>query len=385
MNRNDVQTTSSTCIDFDDVSITVEGTPVSDAHYFRNGKEVFVAYLEHDGDCENPLGAGLGSIYSAHRNSRTKAEMQSALGLDSEWNADVSNEAVLRISSEKFATRLFADQGFGDVVLKHLEVSTLDELKREMWATYFDPYRSPRRHFHQDFADAPEQYPIDLFDHSAWLTARSEGKVGNPFFVLLNVYEHSGTVYSVTGEGMNCTFDTAKCVAVWVPGEHLERNLWRLALATFKVTIDEKAAVHEWQPSENGRDYGNGVKQELVKISDAVYTVVLDGSLMSHHSTFDDAREAAIRGLGRRYDGVHAIQAAREQALTYARTACEAYSAWVNGDCFATVVETWKVTQDEDGDYFPKLVNSETGSGFIGRTDADEALEAALEVCLAAN
>jgi hypothetical protein len=143
MNRTDVQSTSSRTIRFDDVSFSVEGRPVSDVTYCRDGKEVFAAYLEQDTDCENPLETSeLGSIYSAHRNSATLSEMQAALGVDSGWSIDVSNEAVQRISSEKFAARLFADKGFGAVVMQYLEVDSLDGLTQAMWDTYFDPYRS---------------------------------------------------------------------------------------------------------------------------------------------------------------------------------------------------------------------------------------------------
>jgi hypothetical protein len=380
MNRTDVQSTSSRTIRFDDVSFSVEGRPVSDVTYCRDGKEVFAAYLEQDTDCENPLETSeLGSIYSAHRNSATLSEMQAALGVDSGWSIDVSNEAVQRISSEKFAARLFADKGFGAVVMQYLEVDSLDGLTQAMWDTYFDPYRSRQRYFHQDFPNAPEQYPADLFDRSAWLEARAEGKVGNPFVVVLDIYKHSGTTYSVSGEGMNCGFDTARSAAVWVPGAYLENQLWRIALAEFKVAIEETAAVHEWQPSEAGRDYGNGIKQDLVKVSEAVFTVVLDGNTMSAHPTFEEAKDAAIKGLGRRYSSVRALEATREQAKAYARHACDVYSEWANGECFSTVVETWKIVQDEDGDTLAKFVTDETSCGYVGRSRADAELASGLD------
>jgi hypothetical protein len=40
-----------------------------------------------------------------------------------------------------------------------------------------------------------------------------------PFTVMLDVYEHDGIAYSISGTGMQCPWDTAKGGAVWVPNQ----------------------------------------------------------------------------------------------------------------------------------------------------------------------
>jgi hypothetical protein len=100
---------------------------------------------------------------------------------------------------------------------------------------------------------------------------------------------------------------------------------------------------------------------------------------MSAHPTFEEAKDAAIKGLGRRYSSVRALEATREQAKAYARHACDVYSEWANGECFSTVVETWKIVQDEDGDTLAKFVTDETSCGYVGRSRADAELASGLD------
>ncbi|PPC99613.1 MAG: hypothetical protein CTY35_03490 [Methylotenera sp.] len=98
--------------------------------------KVLVGYLSHDDCAQDPLEScdGSGNIYSAHRSSRSHAEMQDALGLDSDWEPNLDS-------------------------------------------------------------------------------------IGTPYAISLDVYDHGGQVYSISGTGTQCQWDTARGGAVWVPDE----------------------------------------------------------------------------------------------------------------------------------------------------------------------
>jgi hypothetical protein len=59
----------------------------------------------------------------------------------------------------------------------------------------------------------------------AWQLARLSGQVGDPYTVMLDCYEHGGQVWSVTGSGQQCLFDTARGAGVWVPDQCLREEL----------------------------------------------------------------------------------------------------------------------------------------------------------------
>jgi len=59
----------------------------------------------------------------------------------------------------------------------------------------------------------------------AWQLARLSGQAGDPYTVMLDCYEHGGQVWSVTGSGPQCLFDTARGTGIWVPDQCLREEL----------------------------------------------------------------------------------------------------------------------------------------------------------------
>ena len=47
----------------------------------------------------------------------------------------------------------------------------------------------------------------------------------NPYAVLLDIYEHSGRVYSISGEGYQCQWDTARGGGIWIPNDAFIQEL----------------------------------------------------------------------------------------------------------------------------------------------------------------
>jgi hypothetical protein len=48
-----------------------------------------------------------------------------------------------------------------------------------------------------------------------------EGLTPNPDAIMLDLYEHSGCIWSIAGTGMNCRWDTSRHESVWVPDKVL--------------------------------------------------------------------------------------------------------------------------------------------------------------------
>ena len=195
----------------------------------RQGGLIAVGYLVDDHDVENPLVDcdGMGHIYSSHRHSGQHAKMQAALGLDSDWQRDLSLRVVER-EAESALKELVRSRFQVDLVAFILECANKSGLSRDQALEYFVgdftgqlPYRPESW-----LAEKVREYVTweSLLDE-AWQLARSSGQVGEPYTVMLDCYEHGGQVWSVTGSGPQCLFDTARGAGVWVPDQCLREEM----------------------------------------------------------------------------------------------------------------------------------------------------------------
>ncbi len=74
------------------------------------------------------------------------------------------------------------------------------------------------------YSNYGQQDPEDFNEFESCLdeafeTLQEIGKIGNPYRVYLDCYQHSRVVWSVTGTGVLCMFDTARKCGVWVPND----------------------------------------------------------------------------------------------------------------------------------------------------------------------
>lgn len=119
----------------------------------------------------------------------------------------------------------------------------------------------------------------------AWIAARAAGELGDPHAVMLDMYDHSGVSLSVSGEGMQCQWDTSRGAAIWVPDscaldELLRRafpyavgKIEHLALRgpaspAYHASLDDKSAgvsfrewgdAFQWLEAHANRLYPDGV------------------------------------------------------------------------------------------------------------------------------
>lgn len=120
---------------------------------------------------------------------------------------------------------------------------------------------------------------------AAWRQVRDQGQVGDVLAVMLDVYEHGGMVLSVSGEGMQCPWDTARGGAVWVPDA--------IASEEIRARVKQKHAQGEAASlQDEAADYCRSVLSAyndwLAGDSHGVCAYVLDketGQLLDHYTS----------------------------------------------------------------------------------------------------
>jgi len=195
----------------------------------KQGGLVAVGYLVDDHDVENPLDDcdGMGHIYSSHRHSGQHAKMQAVLGLDSDWQRDLSLRVVER-EAESALMELVRTRLQVDLVAFILECANNNGMNRDQAIEYFVVDFTGQLPYHRETwltEKVRELVTWDSLLDEAWQLARLSGQVGDPYTVMLDCYEHGGQVWSVTGSGPQCLFDTARGAGVWVPDQCLREEL----------------------------------------------------------------------------------------------------------------------------------------------------------------
>jgi hypothetical protein len=195
--------------------------------------------------------------------------------------------------------------------------------------------------------------------------------------VLLDCYDHGGQVWSVSGAGMQCRFDTAKGAGFWVPDSCAKEEISRRAQVyaygeivffkgAYQVKIDPDflGATVSWQSNFSSWSDAYSwlqaqvgmIKSQVVQISPAN---VIDWEPAKYSKVRANSQQ---KQLGR-------IRASRELA----QSSLEEYNAWLSGDCYERVFCQFEY--DATSDEFSLIHDSvETCCGFIGEQYATQAL-----------
>lgn len=265
------------------VSSELRIAPELEERMVLTDRYVIAGGLCADSDVQNPLEDqdGAGNLY--HRGRRAwgseKSKFYAALGLDSDGNRLLGDEAV----SDELAKSVC------DAIRKNRSLmTTLSNLLRgqgkkgtwdEVCATVADAiYREGAEYAADYFADkflevawmgdVSEAWQeklsplVDLVSdaeiEAAWQRAMDKGTLGERYAVKVDIYEHSGISYSVSGEGMQCRWDTTRAGAVWVPNELALENIQSRAQTLF----DTEGGDLEELTQRVARDYCRGVLEE---------------------------------------------------------------------------------------------------------------------------
>lgn len=276
------------------------------------GSRAVVGYLCYDEDCQNPLEwcDGMGHIYSSHRDSSTHEEMQEALGLNNNWEPDLESlredaeiaailEAVKKIndSFDNGTTVLLVEYSHRDY---QEDVDVYDVVvqypKQKRTLKAFEAYAwndSGRQHVVTFRGNVQVVRDWDEVALEMWREGRRNGTIGNKYAVMLDVYDHGGTSCSVSGEGMQCMWDTAHGGAVWVPDKCLIEDIESYPeddKRRRRVIELARQACEEYTAWCNGECYGVVVE---------TFTLVGDGDDAEWQS--NDDNEACWGYIGFRY------------------------------------------------------------------------------------
>lgn len=205
-----------------------------------DGDKAAVGYLLLDEDCPDPLEDcdGMGHIYTSNRHAGNEQhqKMQAALGLNSEWEPDLESlredaevgiilEAAKKIDADAFAVEWFGrDYDVGEDMW-HVAFTDPSREQNLLAAERYDWENGNRVHRISFLGKDEDVRDWEDLAKEMWLEGRANGTIGNKWAVSLDVYEHSGISYSVSGEGMQCQWDTARGGAVWVPDKDLIEDI----------------------------------------------------------------------------------------------------------------------------------------------------------------
>jgi len=151
----------------------------------------------------------------------------------------------------------------------------------------------------------------------AWSIAVDRGYIGNKNVRLLDIYQHGGTLYSLSGEGIECRFDTSHSAAMWIPNPntleyaryHALRELLGVTFVYVRRPKDGATIVGYHTPDSDkvqGLRYGAKTYNELVDKLLRKYKVPLE--------SFEIQRETELTKLAREF--------------------LEVYYNYINGSCY---------------------------------------------------
>lgn len=323
---------------------------------------IVVGYLVQDDDCSNPLEDcdGIGSIHHHPRSRYGKRDddgYSEALGLDSGGDPIIDEAKLQKLWSDSvmalhLKTFHIADRKIRKRIMENgsgleyraelraaLAEATVEDVPLLAYLQCAWRYFEVPPDLRRDMAEILED--LIKFDYAEARKACAEP--GNPDTVLLDMYEHGGCVWSVSGTGMNCRWDTSRGESVWVPDKYALEEILRRAPVYDHAWIEHTSWIH-----------GTG-KSHLLHFGNKEGKFSDDWSEL-----WNIAVSIAALGGEPKFNG-------RDKAtLELAECAVEQYNAWSSGDCYGVVTQV----HDKNGD----MIEQDACWGFIGSDYAKEEL-----------
>lgn len=325
-----------------------------------NPNEAALLFTQYDEDCENPLDNcdGMGKIHHRPRSNygrRDGNEYYAALGLNSygDHNLDAIYDNHFAELSANYIERVLREVPILELTNwadENYERVEEDESSNTVFVRNCLKEDLKINLFRCEYANLLENSVEEMFDNPKYFP-------GNPFAFLLDVYEHSGRSYSLSGGGMQCRWDTSRGEAIWVPDECLLHNILK------DPRITDVSSVYEWQPAE---PFENGAGQYGPDGAWKKYVCVTPRRL-----EFDGKKVADYEVILAKLWAVYTDeQRAELTQLMYERAkSCVAeYDAWQRGDCHYQVCI--KFAKDGEG---WEQVDYDTCGGYVGSKYAEEA------------
>lgn len=318
-----------------------------------------VAYLMHDVHCDNPLDDcdSLGKVWHHPRSHYGESDGYcEALGLDSYGDPVIDEDKLQQMWHDKVMARSLQDFYINPALREIADAEDLREmLADESIIGDYTFEQNARSAWGVRLADADPDDVNALIDKVEeklidWSYAEAERECTQPmdkYAVLLDVYDHSGRSYSLSGGGTQCRWDTSRGEALWIADEYA------------KEEIDRRARVYAYGKIES---VGTNTGKKLYKVSP------LSGVEPSRFEEWSDAFEF-LRQFGIHYDRdltPEDVERGHDRALyEVAKDCVKAYDSWQRGDNYGVIC----VDCDAEG----KQVGDEDACwGYIGLDYARE-------------
>lgn len=176
----------------------------------------------------------------------------------------------------------------------------------------------------------------------------------HPFIVPLDAYVHSGMHVSISGEGMQCRWDTSSVCGFWVAEGYAEEEVSRrAAVYAFGKIVEQKLKTKTW------------------------YSVHLDRPLKTQpaNPVFDNWADAfkclenlKLKKVTKAQTRLGYERATRE----FCSGVLEAYNNWLAGDCWGVI----SLVVDAEGNM---IGESDECWGYIGHECAEEEIQSQLD------
>lgn len=350
--------------DVDDTEVELQYKPCDwmDMHKVKVGNKLVVAYNVLDDDYRNIddlMGDCMGSIVDAYNGrDADRRELYELAGYDRYGDKDLDavwdkheDEAIRR-----YVERIVGSHSDEDTITEYeerdascerMEGETAAETARR-YVTADAQGASYWTYVMQD--DDMQAVLDDMWDEPAYWP-------GNPDAVFLDVYDHSGQSWSITGGGMQCRWDTSSGAGAWVPDkcllDELEGAQRKACFAYIRST-----------PYLRGRDK----KYQLMK-------VLWDGDVCKGEESVQLSDDFAMLVKARDQITIAAGYPSPTQTIWGRRMACEIYAQQfldtyneiISGNIYGCVCEVF----DDAGEQ----VDDESCWGFIGSEYAEESLK----------
>ena len=352
-------------------------------------KYILVGGLCYDQNAQDPTEScdGEGKIFHRGRRARNREDESNfydALALTSDGVADLRAEAVSEELADRVVKQIASNRSLMTTLTNLLRSSRYLKGGSANWngAFHFIRYAIQQEGFdfamdyiaeiffdRRWFVDLDEVWRDKLDDlvcllseseaEAAWSRARQAGKIGNPLAQEVDIYEHSGIAYSLSGQGHICRWDTTQSGAVWVPDASAEENIRYNVLSHLGIGIVRHfgAVGSEADPCHARFSLNGGISW------------VGEGREWS----WNQATEAMIEASGRKIAPAEMLRLMQQEARNYAKSCIETYSSWANGENYGRVIyvidrETGRRLEERDDECW----------GFIGFDSAEEELESSL-------
>lgn len=362
-----------------EIQFTADMVDYGGALAHREGDHLVVAYLSHDDDCQNPLedSCGFGKVIGRGRYETCRhdeSELFEALGLDRygdpnyELVQDDVNKAwqdyIEIIDAERWDVilrTLGVEEDPDDYVLNNLRDELMEtDIWHEGSARYAletaEKYISEIDPTREAMAQAATLFDFDAekLTHELWQRKRELGEIGDRDAVMLDVYDHSGLHWSISGNGMQCRWDTSRGAGVWVPDDEARKEIDRRAPVYGVAYIRSTTLIRGGKYQLIDRASG-----QCIQVSDD-WGVLWDRAKSIYDCT-DPTTTAQWTNVGRGY-------AAEELA----QWALDDYNAWLSGDCYGVIVEHFKNVAEADDDPVWEQTDEDACWNLIGSDYAKE-------------